>query len=158
MSSVEIRRVDGEFRLDSSQFIPADQDEVFSFFSDASNLERITPDSVRFEIVTPTPIEMAEGTIIDYRLKIRGIPLSWKTEITVWNPPHRFVDEQVKGPYRQWIHEHRFKEVEGGTLVEDTVRYRVPGGRLVHTLFVRRDVRSIFEHRHQRLEEIFARA
>jgi ligand-binding SRPBCC domain-containing protein len=130
--------------------------EVFAFFADAGNLERLTPPWLSFEIRTPRPFEMRPGALIDYRLRIRGVPLSWRTEITAWEPPHRFVDEQLKGPYRQWIHEHTFEEQpDGTTLAGDRVRYAVLGGRLVNRLLVERDVRTIFAYREAQMRELF---
>lgn len=112
--------------LRTRQELPLPLDEVFAFFADAGNLERITPPELNFHILTPRPINVAEGTFIDYRLRLFGLPFSWKTEITKWEPPHQFVDEQRQGPYRQWIHRHRFSAVEGGTLMEDEVLYQLP--------------------------------
>jgi ligand-binding SRPBCC domain-containing protein len=133
--------------LQASLFLPRARAEVFPFFAEAANLQRITPPWVDFRIVTPLPIEMRVGALIDYRLSIHGIPIRWRTEITAWDPPYRFVDEQRRGPYAAWTHTHTFREVPGGTLVEDRVEFRAPGGRLVERLFVRRDVRAIFRHR-----------
>jgi ligand-binding SRPBCC domain-containing protein len=129
--------------------------EVFGFFADARNLQTLTPPWLHFEILTPGSIEMAKGTRIDYRLSLHGIPLRWTSDITAWEPLHRFVDEQVRGPYRVWIHEHTFEERPGGTLVRDDVRYAVLGGALINRLFVRPDLRKIFDYRHSRLREIF---
>ncbi len=129
--------------------------EVFAFFADAANLEALTPDWLSFEILTPGPIPMAAGTLIDYRLRWRGIPMRWRTEITVWEPPHRFVDVQLSGPYRRWVHEHRFAVDDGGTVMTDRVEYAAWGGRLVERLFVDRDVERIFAFREQRLAELF---
>ena len=145
----------GVFRLESRLIVPADLERVFAFFADAGNLERLTPSLIRFRILTPQPIEMRPGTLIDYRLRVRGVPTRWRTLISVWEPPFRFVDEQLRGPYRSWRHEHRFAAVEGGTLVSDTVDYRVPGGRLVNRLFVQPDVARIFQYRREQLREIF---
>jgi hypothetical protein len=130
-------------------------EEVFSFFSDARNLERITPPWVRFRILTSGEIPMRLGALIDYRIRVHGVPLRWRSEITLWEPGRRFVDEQRRGPYRLWIHEHRFSAKDGGTLVEDRVEYAVPGGALVNRLFVANDVAKIFEYRKRKLEEIF---
>ena len=124
------------------------RDEVFAFFADAANLEAITPPLLRFRILTPQPIEMRPGALIEYQLRLRGLPVRWKTEITAWEPPHRFVDEQLRGPYRLWVHEPTFEEAPGGgTFVIDRVRYRVPFGRLANWLLVERDVRKIFTWR-----------
>jgi ligand-binding SRPBCC domain-containing protein len=135
--------------------LPRPRGEVFDFFADAGNLEALTPAFLGFWILTPSPIEMRPGALIDYRLRLHGIPVHWRTEITAWEPPLRFADEQRRGPYRLWVHEHTFEEVDGGTLVGDRVRYAVPGGALVNRLFVARDVRQIFTYRHRRLKEIF---
>ncbi len=111
---------------------------------------------LRFRVATPAPIEMAAGTRIAYRLRIRGVPVRWQSEITVWEPPVRFVDEQRRGPYRLWSHEHTFIEQDGGTLCRDVVNYAAPGGPLVHHLLVGPDVRRIFEYRRETLAELFA--
>lgn len=142
-------------RLERSTRLPRPLDEVFAFFAEASNLEELTPPWLAFDIVTERPIEMSEGTLIDYRLRVRGLPLRWRSEITVWDPPHRFVDEQRKGPYRLWHHEHRF-EPDGAdaTRVIDRVDYAVWLDPLVHP-FVRRDVEKIFDYRQERLGELF---
>lgn len=145
-----------EFTLERSIHVARPLEEVFEFFSDAGNLQALTPPWLNFEILTPRPIEMQVGTLIDYRLTWRKvIPMRWRSEITAWAPPHRFVDEQVRGPYRQWIHEHTFSSVGDGTAVSDRVRYAVPGGWLVHTLAVRRDVASIFDYRTRALTRLF---
>ncbi len=123
--------------------------EVFDFFADARNLQVLTPEWLNFCILTPGPIQMQQGTIIEYRLRLRGFPLRWRSEITVWEPPWRFVDEQRRGPYRLWIHEHRFAARDGGTVVTDLVRYAPPGGRLVDRLFVRPDLERIFRYRRE---------
>jgi ligand-binding SRPBCC domain-containing protein len=133
--------------------LPRPREEVFEFFADAGNLQAITPDWLHFRILTPLPIEMRQGALIEYRLRLRGLPVRWKTEITAWDPPRRFVDEQLRGPYRLWVHEHTFQEADGGTLVGDSVRYAVPGGTLVDKLFVAREVRRIFAFRQERLRE-----
>ncbi len=136
-------------------WLPAPPPELFSFFADARNLEQITPGWLKFSILTPTPIVMRPGALIDYRLRLHGFPVRWRTEITAWDPPDRFVDEQRRGPYRLWIHEHRFVERDGGTLATDLVKYAVPGGRLVERLFVRRDIEAIFQFRREKLRAIF---
>jgi len=128
--------------------------ETFAFFADASNLEEITPPWLHFTIITPRPIVMGVGTLIDYRLRLHGVPFSWRTEIAAWEPPLRFVDRQLAGPYHHWYHEHLFLEVSGGTQVRDWVRYRPRGGALTHWLFVGRDVLRIFAYRQARLLEL----
>jgi ligand-binding SRPBCC domain-containing protein len=107
---------------------------------------------VGFEILTPQPIEMREGALIDYRIRLHGIPVRWRTRITVWDPPHRFVDEQVLGPYKLWRHEHRFEQNSEGTLMTDSIQYRIaldwmPGSSLVHRFLVRPDLERIFSYR-----------
>jgi ligand-binding SRPBCC domain-containing protein len=143
------------FCFQAKLWLPRPKEHIFEFFSDARNLEQLTPPWLQFRIVTPGPIQMQPGTEIDYRIKIRGIPSSWRSRITIWDPPHRFVDEQVRGPYRMWVHEHRFAEDSGGTACEDRVEYAPPGGTLIDKLFVRRDIRKIFEYRSQRLHQLF---
>lgn len=144
-----------EFLFQSKIWLAKRREEIFPFFADAANLEKLTPPLLRFEILTPQPIPMQAGTLIDYRLRVHGVPLKWRTRISAWEPPFRFVDEQLRGPYRQWIHEHRFEEENGGTLCVDTVRYAVWGGALVNALVVKRDVAKIFAYRNTRLREIF---
>ena len=141
-------------KLECKLFVPQDLETVFEFFSDAANLQELTPSWLDFRILTPD-IEMRPGAMIDYKLRVRGIPLRWRSEITEWDPPHRFVDNQVRGPYRRWHHQHIFKAVEGGTEVIDIVDYSAPGGFLVEKLFVDRDIRQIFAYRHERLEALF---
>jgi len=122
-------------------------EEVFTFFSDAANLDSITPPWLSFRTITRQPIEMHAGTVIDYKLRVRGFPVWWRTEITEWEPPYHFLDEQIRGPYRLWIHAHEFQSRNGGTLVCDNVRYAVPLDWLVHRLIVRPDVQRIFSYR-----------
>jgi len=145
--------------LQRSQVIRRPIGKVFDFFADARNLERITPPSLRFRIVTTGPIEIAEGTLIDYELRLRGLPFKWRTEITKWSPPYEFVDSQLRGPYRQWIHRHTFEELGPGiTRIEDEVRYRLPlepFGDLVHFL-VKRELKKIFDYRHATVETLLA--
>ena len=138
------------------QLVAAPLDEVFEFFSDARNLGRLTPPWLSFEVLTPGPIEMSPGALIDYRLRWRGVPIRWRTEIEVWEPTRRFVDRQIHGPYRLWRHEHLFEEHRGGTMVEDKVEYAAIGGRLAHRLVVNRDVETIFNYRHEALNRIFS--
>lgn len=142
-----------EFR--SELWLPAPRSEVFSFFADAANLDSITPPWLHFHIVTPPPIEMKSGALIDYRLRVHGLPIRWRTLISSWEPDVRFVDEQLRGPYRAWIHEHTFADRDGGTLVRDHIRYSVPFGILVHRWLVRPDVEKIFAYRTAALQQRF---
>ncbi len=145
------------FNLYRELIVPAKLADVFKFFSDAHNLDRITPKFLRFQVLTPAPIAMKEGARIEYALRLRGIPIRWTSEITVWEPPYRFVDTQIKGPYRSWIHEHRFEELGSDTKVIDEVAYDFFGGHLVHALFIRRDIAHIFDHRSESLKQIFGK-
>ena len=143
------------YQLQSELWLPQPRREVFKFFADPRNLERLTPRWLRFEILTPADVKIAKGTLLDYRLRLRGIPLRWQSEIAVWEPPHRFVDRQTKGPYSLWVHEHTFAESRNGTIVGDRVEYAVPGGALVHKFLVAPDLEKIFQYRHKVLGEIF---
>ena len=145
----------GLVTLETRQWFPRPINHVFPFFADAGNLERITPPWLRFQIVPPKPMAIRTGSRIDYRIRLHGLPLLWQSEITVWDPPRRFVDEQRRGPYRVWRHEHAFLERDGGTEVRDVVRYAVPGGWPVDRLFVRKDLKRIFAYRAAALREIF---
>ena len=145
------------FRFECQQWLPVPRERLFPFFADVTNLGAITPPFLRFEVLTPD-VEVRAGAIIDYKLRIHGIPMRWQSEITVWEPPFRFVDEQRRGPYRRWHHEHRFEEKDGGTLCIDRVDYAVLGGALIEKLFVRRDVERIFAFRTAKLTELFGRA
>ena len=149
------RQPDGTFRLTTELWVPSPIEEVFAFFSDAHNLEVLTPALLRFEVLTPAPIAMHPGTLIDYKLRLRGVPIRWRTEITQWDPPNSFVDTQLKGPYNLWHHTHRFEALEGGTRCEDEVLYRVFGGRLIQWLIVRRDVEAIFAYRQEQMARLF---
>lgn len=135
------------------------REQVFDFFADAANLERITPPQLNFHILTPQPIEIAKGTLIDYQLKLRGFPIKWRTEISEWNPPFSFVDQQLSGPYKQWIHKHTFTEVDAETtLIEDEVRYRLPVeplGDIAHFI-VRSELDKIFAFRQKTVAELLA--
>ena len=148
------------YTLTRDQHLPGTPDEVFPFFADAGNLEAITPPSVGFRIVTPRPIEMRVGALIEYRLRLRGIPVSWLTRIEEWEPGVRFVDMQLRSPYALWHHTHTFTaDGAGGTHMRDTVRYALPGGPLgaiPHALLVRRELATIFDFRAQRVPELLA--
>jgi ligand-binding SRPBCC domain-containing protein len=132
------------------QRVAAPPERAFEFFSDALNLERITPPWLRFRVIDPGAIEMGPGTLIEYRLRLHLVPLRWLTRIEVWEPGRRFVDRQLRGPYRVWEHTHDFEPANGGTLMRDTVRYELPLGplgALAHRAFVRRDLERIFDFR-----------
>lgn len=141
--------------LHTQQWLPAPRPQVFEFFADAMQLEKLTPAWLHFHVLTPQPIAIRQGALIDYKLRLHGIPIRWQSEISVWEPTGRFVDRQVRGPYRLWHHEHCFSECDGGTLVVDHIDYRVPGGRLVHWLLVEPDLRRIFEFRREKLSALF---
>lgn len=143
------------FEYRSEQWLPRPIRDVFPFFADAQNLGTITPDWLQFSIISQVPIEMRVGTLIDYRLRVRGFPIRWQSEITAWEPPFHFVDEQRRGPYLQWIHEHLFENHGDRTRVFDSVKYALWGGALINWLFVRRDVETIFAFRRKRLVERF---
>lgn len=136
--------------LERSQRLPSPPEEVFGFFSEAYNLEEITPPFLRFEVVTPKPIEMEVGTLIEYRLKLHGLRLNWLTRIDVWEPGVSFVDRQLKGPYRLWHHTHLFEPDGEDTIMRDVVRYALPLGPLgeaARLVLVRRDLDRIFDFR-----------
>src|SRR3954468_8263912 len=140
-------------RFTCELWLPRPRDEVFEFFSNAANLEALTPPWLKFEILTPA-IVLRPGVRIDYRLRLYGVPFRWQSEITRWEPPHSFVDEQRRGPYRRWVHTHTFVERDGGTLVVDSVDFEVPLGWLTRW-FVIRDVRRIFAFRTEALVRRF---
>jgi len=147
-----------EFRLKRAVQLTAPIDKVFAFHADAKNLASITPPWLDFDILTPD-VEMRAGALIDYRIKLKGVPLRWRTEITAWEPGVRFIDTQLRGPYKKWIHEHRFTRVNGehgeNTIVEDDIRYDVPGGALTNKLLVRPDLEKIFDFRARKFIELF---
>jgi ligand-binding SRPBCC domain-containing protein len=143
--------------LTTSMSLPLARDQVFAFFAEATNLERITPPELGFEIVTPQPIHLSEGTCIEYRLHLFGIPFTWQTEIQRWNPPEAFVDIQRRGPYKHWVHTHRFREEQGATIIEDEIQYALPYaplGELVSPL-VRLQLRRIFRYRQRAIRAYF---
>ena len=143
------------YRLSTELVVAESRERLFDFFADAHRLEAITPPWLQFSVVTPRPIDMAVGVLIDYKLRLRGVPIRWRSKISVWNPCCEFVDEQVNGPYRYWRHLHSFEEFDGGTRVRDEVRYAVPLSWIAHPLFVRRDLTKIFQFRRARMSEIF---
>jgi ligand-binding SRPBCC domain-containing protein len=137
-------------RIEREQSVPRPVDEVFGFFAQARNLERITPPWLRFELLTPDPIAMAIGTLIEYRLRVHAVPVRWISRIDEWETDRVFVDHQLRGPYRVWHHRHEFLSSGDSTIVRDRVRYALPLGRvgdLAHAVFVRRDLEGIFDFR-----------
>jgi len=136
-------------------WLPAAPHEVFPFFANAENLNELTPSWLNFRILTPPPIEMKTGAKIEYKIKIRFIPVRWKTHIKIWKPPVEFVDEQTSGPYRLWVHRHTFEPHEGGTLAGDEVTYATHMDFLVHDRWVRRDIERIFAYRTLALQKRF---
>jgi len=147
-----------QYRLEQEQFISRPRTEVFAFFSDAMNLERLTPPFLNFKVLTPAPIEMKADAIIDYTLSLYGVGFHWKTRIESFTPESSFVDTQERGPYALWHHTHTFEDAPGGTLMRDLVVYRLPLGPLGpigHSLFVRSQLQRIFDYRRAAISEIF---
>ncbi len=147
-----------EKQLTYTTFIPHSLEKVFDFFSKAENLNEITPPSLNFNILTPLPIHLKKGALIDYKIRLGFIPMRWKTEICSWNPPFEFTDKQLSGPYTTWIHTHKFEVVEGGVRMTDTILYQSKGyflAPLLHWLFVDNQVKQIFEYREQKLRSLF---
>ncbi len=145
--------------LAREQFLERPLPQVFEFFSQARNLERLTPPWMRFEVVTPEPIEMHDGTVIDYRLRVHGVPLRWTSRIESWEENVRFVDRQIKGPYALWHHTHDFEQLGSGTLIRDTVRYSIGFGligEVIHAVEVQRDLDNIFTYRRSAVLEALA--
>ena len=148
-------------RLHYTTHLPLPRDEVFPFFADAENLAAITPPELAFEIVTPTPIEMRPGALIEYRLGLFGVRFGWRTEIEAWEPPYRFVDRQIAGPYRRWHHTHTFVDQAGpdgspGTRMDDVVLWELPVQPFGEVAYpaVRLQLKRIFDYRQRRIEEL----
>ena len=133
--------------------------DVFDFFSKPENLSVITPNKMDFKILTPSPIEMKEGTLIDYTVKIMSFPIRWRTLITKYDPPNMFIDQQLKGPYSMWHHTHLFEKTnDNETLIKDVILYAVPFsfiGSITHSLYIKRDLENIFDYRSQEIKRIF---
>ena len=147
------------YEINTTQFIEKPIEVVFDFFSKPENLERITPKNLSFKILTPTPIKMEKGALIDYTIKIIVVPIHWRTYISDYDPPHKFVDQQIKGPYSFWHHTHTFKEVEGGVEIKDKVKYAIPMGllgRFVHAIYIKNDLKKIFAHRKTVIDDVFS--
>ena len=149
-----------EHVLRARMTLPLPIADVFAFFGDAENLSRITPPELGFRITTPTPLTIAEGARIDYRLSLFALSFAWQSEITLWQPPFEFVDTQLRGPYTQWIHRHRFEPADGGTAIEDEVRYRLPVPVLGEAAFplVRLQLARIFRFRRKRIRALLLEA
>jgi len=146
------------YELNKTQFINQPIDVVFNFFSKPENLALITPSKLAFKILTPTPITINKGTLIDYTIRLMGFPVHWRTLITKYNPPYEFVDEQIKGPYLFWHHTHTFKAVNGGSEIKDKVRYSIPMGYLgqfIHKIWIKKDLEKIFEYRKAVIDKLF---
>ena len=141
--------------LKKSIWLPQSRAKVFEFFANPGNLDRLTPAWLNFAILPSATNPMKQGVLLNYRLRIHGIPIRWQSEIAVWEPPHHFVDRQTKGPYSLWVHEHSFEERDNGTMVGDNVEYAVPGGTLMQRLLVAPDLERIFNYRHKILQELF---
>lgn len=137
--------------LERSQRVEVPVDQAFAFYGNSDNLEPLTPPWLHFEVTTPRPLTLQPGALLDYKLKLHGVPVRWTTLIETWEPPLRFVDSQAKGPYSLWEHTHEFEPDGGGaTIIHDRVRYAIPLGPLgtiAHWLFVRRDLERIFDYR-----------
>ena len=146
-----------EFTFPAELSVPGPRSKVFKFFADPRNLEAITPLWLNFQILTPGPFKMQAGALVDYRIRVHGIPIRWRTEIGEWNPPQRFVDVQLHGPYTLWQHTHTFEERDGDTYCVDDVRYRPRGGILINWLFVRHDLERIFAFRTAMLGQILGK-
>ena len=146
------------YELNKIQFINQPIDVVFNFFSKPENLALITPSKLAFKILTPTPITINKGTLIDYTIRLMRFPVHWRTLITKYNPPYEFVDEQIKGPYLFWHHTHTFKAVNGGSEIKDKVRYSIPMGYLgqfIHKIWIKKDLEKIFEYRKAVIDKLF---
>ena len=145
------------YYLEKIQFINAPIEKIFDFFSKPENLKKITPEKLSFKILTPTPIVMNKGTLIDYTIRLFKIPIHWRTVITDYDPPHKFVDQQLKGPYVFWHHTHTFEEKDGGVEMIDKVSYVIPMGllgRFMHFIWIKNDLKKIFSHREKIIDNI----
>lgn len=143
--------------LERQQWVPTQLDVTFDFFARAENLEQITPPWLGFDILTPTPIAMSAGTLIDYRIRLAGLPMRWRTRIDDWTPGERFVDVQLRGPYATWIHTHTFRSMDGGTLLTDVVKYQLRMGvlgRAVHATTVQGTLARIFDYRYSAIRRV----
>ncbi|MBK7403694.1 MAG: SRPBCC family protein [Phycisphaerales bacterium] len=154
--TIAIEKAPRGYALTATTELPGEPASVFPFFADAFNLDAITPARLRFRILTPAPIGMRSGALLDYRIMLYGLPIRWRTRIAEWDPPFHFVDEQLRGPYLWWRHRHSFERRGDATLMTDRVEYGVPGGSLVHALLVRRNLLAIFRYRAERIATLLA--
>jgi ligand-binding SRPBCC domain-containing protein len=146
------------YTLSCEQFVPIARNQVFAYFQEPENLAQITPSKLTFRLLTPSPIPMHTGSVIDYTIKLGLFPMRWTTLIADYKSPEMFTDIQIKGPYSFWHHKHHFEELSGGTIIRDTVHYALPFGvfgRLIHSLMVRTQLRKIFQYRHDRIQQMF---
>ena len=146
------------YTLVFEQQVPRPEPEVFAFFSRAESLEVLTPSRLHFRVLSVTPAPIRKGTIIAYSFRLHGLPLRWTSEIVEWDPPHRFIDLQLSGPYKLWHHEHRFEARDGGTLITDTVRVALPMGflgELAYKIKVQSDLRQVFSFRQEKIRSLF---
>ena len=149
---------DKTYTLASTQQVARPLPEVFNFFSQAENLEELTPPWLSFKILKAEPRPVQQGTLIDYSLRVHGVPLRWRSEIVEWEPPHRFVDLQLRGPYKLWRHEHRFEGRDGGTLISDTINLSLPLGflgQIAYKIKVYSDLQEIFAFRREKVRALF---
>lgn len=149
---------DKTYTLSFAQHVPQPLAEVFDFFSRAENLEALTPPWLNFKILEVNPQPVQQGTLINYSLRVHGIPLRWTSEIVEWEPPHRFVDLQLRGPYKLWRHEHRFEARDGGTLIADTINLALPLGvlgEIAYKIKVKSDIEEIFAFRKEKIRSLF---
>ena len=157
LRAAEKRPAEPLLHVHRAAVVPASLEETFAFFSDAANLQRLTPPWLHFTIRTPLPVKMREGTEIDYRIRVRGIPIPWRTRIDIWEPGVRFVDRQILGPYVWWRHEHLFTRVPAGTFVVDAVEF-LPRAQWVSRRLIERDLTRIFDYRAGALQRVFERS
>ena len=146
------------YELNKTQFINQPIDIVFNFFSKPENLALITPSKLAFKILTPTPIMITKGTLIDYTIRLMKFSVHWRTLITKYNPPHEFVDEQIKGPYKFWHHTHTFKVIDSGVEISDTVTYSIPMGilgQVLHQIWIKKELEKIFDYRKMVIDRLF---
>lgn len=146
------------YRLEYEQFVPYPVEDIFGFFEKAENLEQLTPENLKFKILTPSPVKMNVGRLIDYTIKIFGINFHWRTMITDYYKNKKFIDEQLKGPYAFWHHTHSFKSVNDGTQINDKILYSLPFGvfgRIVHALVVKSELSKIFDYRQKVMNRLF---